>query len=71
MSKPVDKHDATGSIITIPGVGIMLAWAATIPIDGGAGYGPSCLFLTTTTKKLYINTGTKASATWTVVGTQS
>jgi len=33
--------------------------------------GPGCLLSDTTNKKLYINTGTLAAPTWTVVGTQS
>lgn len=32
---------------------------------------PGSILIDTTGKKLYINTGTKASPTWTVVGTQS
>lgn len=32
---------------------------------------PSSLLINITTGKLYINTGTKASPTWTVVGSQS
>ncbi len=32
---------------------------------------PGSLLIDTTGKKLYINTGTKASPTWTVVGSQS
>lgn len=32
---------------------------------------PSTLLIDTTGQKLYINTGTKASPTWTVVGAQS
>ena len=37
-----------------------------------AGYaGPGCLLTDTTNAKLYINTNTKASPTWTVVGTQT
>jgi hypothetical protein len=32
---------------------------------------PGTLLIDRTGKKLYINTGTKASPTWTVVGTQS
>ena len=49
---------------------------AGAPTSGAAGTffgmaGPGCLLIDTTNKKLYINTNTKASPTWTVVGTQS
>jgi hypothetical protein len=40
-------------------------WAGTYKAN------PSSLLLNLTAKKLYINTGTKASPTWTVVGAQS
>lgn len=46
------------------------------PVDGTSGSGagnagPGSLFFDTSGKKLYINTNTTASPTWTVVGTQS
>jgi len=48
------------------------------PTDGASGTGagkagPGSLYMdaTATTGKLYINTGTKASPTWTVVGAQT
>lgn len=49
---------------------------AGVPSNGtsgtGAGYaGPGSLCSDSTNAKLYINTGTKASPTWTVVGTQT
>lgn len=49
---------------------------AGIPVDGvsgtGAGIaGPGSLYIRTATVKLYINTGTKASPVWSVVGAQS
>jgi len=49
---------------------------AGAPTNGTSGTfvkmaGPGCLLIDTTNKKLYINTNTKASPTWTVVGTQS
>lgn len=49
---------------------------AGAPVNGtsgtGAGVaGPGCLLIDTTNKFLYINTNTKASPTWTKVGTQS
>lgn len=39
--------------------------------DGANNAGPGSLLIDTSGKKLYINTNTKASPTWTVVGTQS
>jgi hypothetical protein len=47
---------------------------AAAPTNGTTGAnitGPGSLYFATTTPKLYINTNTKASPTWTVVGTQS
>lgn len=49
---------------------------AGAPTSGTSGTfanqaGPGCLLIDTTNTKLYINTNTKASPTWTVVGTQS
>ena len=49
---------------------------AGAPTSGTSGTfvgkaGPGCLLIDTTNKKLYINTNTKASPTWTVVGSQS
>jgi hypothetical protein len=49
---------------------------AGAPTDGTAGTaanyaGKGCLLVDTTNGVLYINTGTKASPTWTKVGTQS
>ena len=46
------------------------------PVDGTAGTqataaGPGSLYIDTTNKKLYINTNTKASPTWTLVGGQT
>lgn len=49
---------------------------AAAPTDGVAGTGanvagPGSLYSATTAGKLYINTNTKASPTWTIVGTQA
>lgn len=49
---------------------------AGVPTDGTSGTkageaGPGSEYTDVTNAKLYINTGTKASPTWTVVGTQS
>ena len=58
------------------GVNAWLIGNAGAPTDGtsgtGAGFaGIGSLVSDTTNGKLYINTGTKASPTWTVVGGQS
>lgn len=50
-----------GLLVTAPSAGAVT----------GAGYQIGCLLQETTAGKLYINTGTTASATWTVVGSQS
>ena len=39
--------------------------------DKLGGYAPCAILMTTTTLKLYTNTGTALSATWTIVGSQS
>ena len=49
---------------------------AGAPTDGTSGTlanyaGPGAILTDITNKKLYINTNTKASPTWTVVGTQT
>lgn len=56
--------------------GVYLLVNAGVPAAGTSGTGvgiagPGCLCVDTTNKKLYINTNTMASPTWTVVGTQS
>ncbi len=50
--------------------------AAVAPTNGtagdGAGFaGPGSIYIDTLGAKIYINTNTKASPTWTVVGSQS
>ena len=71
MSKPLNKQDATNVLINYPGLGIMFAVFSGVPTASVAGYGKGCLASDTTNGKLYINTGTVSSATWTVVGSQS
>lgn len=70
-----EKIRALGGITFDNGVH-MLPPAAGAPTDGasgtGAGYaGPGSLYINITAGKLYTNTGTAASPTWTVVGSQS
>lgn len=53
---------------------IVVLNAAGAPVDGTTGAtvaGPGSLYIDITAGKLYINTNTKASPTWTVVGSQS
>ena len=45
--------------------------SAGVPSASRAGFSKGALSIDTTNGKLYINTGTSSSATWTVVGTQS
>lgn len=44
---------------------------AGAPTNSRAGFSKGALSIDTTNGKLYINTGSASSATWTVVGTQS
>jgi hypothetical protein len=54
----------------------VLALSGGAPSNGTEGTGagvaaPGCLYIDTANKKLYINTNTKASPTWTLVGSQT
>ena len=74
MSKPLNIH--TGGTVTViaqvPGLGITDCISDTTTTAGtGAGFAVCCLLRTTTTGKLYVNTGTTSAATWTVAGSQS
>jgi hypothetical protein len=51
--------------------GKFLSFYAGIPTASISGYGKGALAVNTSIGKLYINTGTVSSATWTVVGTQA
>jgi predicted phosphodiesterase len=44
---------------------------AGVPTASVSGYSKGALAIDTTNGKLYINTGTSTSATWTVVGAQT
>jgi len=46
-------------------------YVAGVPSNGLTKYATGCLAIDVTGAKLYINTGTNASTTWIVVGTQS
>jgi hypothetical protein len=45
MSKPLDRHDATGVLIQVPGEGIYFAKGTTVPADGATGYAKGCIFV--------------------------
>ena len=51
--------------------GKFLSFYAGTPTASISGYGKGALAVDTTNGKLYINTGTFAIASWTVVGSQS
>ncbi|MFZ9311580.1 MAG: hypothetical protein ACO24O_08780 [Arenimonas sp.] len=51
--------------------GKVFALNAGVPTASAAGWSKGALVIDTTNGKLYINTGTSTSATWTVVGTQT
>lgn len=71
MSHQLNKQDGTTAISTQPGLGVTIAICDTSANAGTQGYCPGCILITTTTCKLYVNTGTVAAATWTVAGSQS
>lgn len=65
MSKRFESQDATQVLANAPGHGILLAYGATVPSDGAAGYAVGCLFIHIdggAGTALYCNEGTNASA---------
>jgi hypothetical protein len=75
MATRVSYDTALVDSIELPG-GVRWFAGDGAPIDGTSGTGageagPASLYTDRTNKKLYINTNTLASPTWTVVGTQS
>ena len=70
MSQRHAVQDATGVVATDDGGDILIVATGTSP-GSSAGYQTGCLWIDTSGKKLYINTNTTSSATWTVVGSQS
>ena len=60
------KSGATGSR-----VGIFITSFIGTPTASATGFATGCLAVDQSTGKWYTNTGTNASATWTVVGSQS
>lgn len=51
--------------------GKLFYYVAGVPTAALTKYATGCLAIDVTNGKLYINTGTNASASWTVVGAQS
>lgn len=49
---------------------LQFGWGTSLPANS-TGYGTGSLFIKVDDAELYINTGTEASVTWTLVGTQS
>jgi hypothetical protein len=70
------KFPLAGGFMPIDAAGTIIGANAGTPVDGtsgtGAGIaGPGSLITDITNKKLYIRTNTKASPTWTLVGSQT
>ena len=73
----VSKGPIAGSFVMI-GSNVWIFHAPTAPTDGTSGdgaswAGPGSIYIdrTASTGKAYINTGTQASPTWTVIGAQA
>lgn len=68
MSHAINLHDGTGIAITDPGLGILLAYGSTVPVNASAGYAPGCKFIKTNGTSLatttFVNVGTRTSATF-------
>lgn len=74
--KAFRKFNATLWLRNLTDNDLAIITNAGAPTNGTSGTfagmaGKGCLLIDTTNAKLYINTNTKASPTWTVVGTQS
>lgn len=71
MSHGLRLHDGTGIIAEDPGRGIILAYGTTVPSSGTVGYAPGCHWINVGTyaegTQFYINTGTRASSTFTAL----
>ena len=67
MSKRFHVQDNTGVLHEHDTKGHLFAWGTAAPTAAAAGYSPGCLYINTAGSAgsvLYVNTGTKASATW-------
>ena len=70
MARSLDLHSAEETIIEVPGVGILLAYGATVPADAATGYATGCLFLHTDGgdgTSLYVNEDSSTSANFNAV----
>jgi L-aminopeptidase/D-esterase-like protein len=74
----ITSQGTVSSLFTHLGNDVYIIHAAAAPADGTSGdgaawAGPGSIYIDRTagTGKAYINTNTKASPTWTVVGSQS
>lgn len=70
MSTPLTLHSASGTIVSVPGIGILDAYGNTVPTDGAEGYAPGCTFRHTDGgdgTSLYVNEGTAASCDFNAV----
>lgn len=64
MSNVHRPHDGTGIIVSVPGLGILQAYGATVPADASVGYATGCIFHHTDggdNTSAYLNEGTAAS----------
>lgn len=59
------------TLVDVNGYALLVTAPSSAAIASTAGYQVGCLLQETTAGKLYINTGSTTSATWTVVGSQS
>jgi len=62
ISELSDAQNSQGKIFEL---------SAGVPANSREGFSKGALSVDTTNGKLYINTGTSTSATWTVVGLQT
>jgi hypothetical protein len=71
MSHALRLHDGLGTIAEDPSRGILLAYGTTKPVDATPGYAPGCIWQNVGTyaeaTTIYVNTGTKASCTFTAM----
>ena len=74
----VTSKGATSSLFTHLGNDVWIIHAAAAPTDGASGdgvgwAGPGSIYIdrTASTGKPYVNTGTRASPVWTLIGSQT
>lgn len=64
-----DVQDATGILEKLVSRGTVQAYGAGAPTASAIGFAKGCLYHDVTNGALYLNTGTSASATWTLLHT--